>query len=209
MSGPNGPHIAAVYQLLTQVARMVTGHDRKLDGLSAEFAGMRGTVAGLSEIVASHDRKLDDLAAGLASLRDAVTHYHSSVLGHGMVDNIRDAVVVDANRFDRRRTRDIARDVARFNADLSAAGRPYLLIGAGRWGSADPLLGIPVTWDQIAGARAIVEAGFADFKVTPSQGSHFFQNLAAGSIGYFTVNPDAGDGFVDWEWLAAQPAAAG
>ena len=65
-----------------------------------------------------------------------------------------------------------------------------------------------MTWDQIAGARAIVEAGFADFKVTPSQGSHFFQNLAAGSIGYFTVNPDAGDGFVDWEWLAAQPAAA-
>ena len=117
-------------------------------------------------------------------------------------------MVVDATRFDRRRTRDIARDVARFNADLSAAGRPYLLIGAGRWGSADPLLGIPVTWDQIAGARAIVEAGFADFKVTPSQGSHFFQNLAAGNIGYFTVNPDAGDGFVDWEWLAAQPAVA-
>ncbi|HYM24531.1 MAG TPA: hypothetical protein VEU08_15045, partial [Vicinamibacterales bacterium] len=61
---------------------------------------------------------------------------------------------------------------------------------------------------QIAGARAIVEAGFADFKVTPSQGSHFFQNLAAGDIGYFTVNPDAGDGFVDWGWLAAQPAAS-
>ena len=140
--------------------------------------------------------------------RDTLVCESSSVLGHGTVDDIRDAVVVDAKRFDRSRTREIARDVARFNAGLTAAGRPYLLIGAGRWGSADPLLGIPVTWDQIAGARAIVEAGFADFKVTPSQGSHFFQNLAAGSIGYFTVNPDAGDGFVDWEWLAAQPAAA-
>ena len=106
MSGANGPDIAAVYQLLTQVARTVTGHDRKLDDLSAEVAGLRGTVgglggvvaglngmvaglngmvAGLSEIVAGHDRKLDDLAAGLASLRDAVTHYHSSVLGHGML----------------------------------------------------------------------------------------------------------------------------
>ena len=85
MSGANGPDIAAVYQLLTQVARTVTGHDRKLDDLSSEFAGLRGTVAGLSEIVAGHDRKLDDLAAGLASLRDAVTHYHSSVLGHGML----------------------------------------------------------------------------------------------------------------------------
>jgi hypothetical protein len=92
MSGPNGPDITAVYQLLTQVARTVTGHDRKLDDLSVEVAGLRGTVgglnsvvAGLSEIVAGHDRKLDDLAAGLASLRDAVTHYHSSVLGHGLL----------------------------------------------------------------------------------------------------------------------------
>jgi ABC-type transporter Mla subunit MlaD len=78
MSGINGPDIAAVYQLLTQVARTVTGHDRKLDDLSTEVAGLR-------EVVAAHDRKLDDLAAGLASLRDAVTHYHSSVLGHGML----------------------------------------------------------------------------------------------------------------------------
>jgi CheY-like chemotaxis protein len=138
--------------------------------------------------------------------RDTLVCESSSVLGHGTFDDIHDAVVADLHRFDRTRTRDIARAVARFNAELTEARRPYLLIGAGRWGSADPLLGIPVTWDQIAGARAIVEAGFADFRVTPSQGSHFFQNLAAGNIGYFTVNPDAGDGFVDWEWLSAQPA---
>jgi len=129
-----------------------------------------------------------------------------SVLGHGVVDDVRDAIVVDVHRFDRARTHEIAHAVARMNADLIAKRRPYVLIGVGRWGSADPYLGIPVTWDQIAGARAIVEAGFADFKVTPSQGSHFFQNLAAGDIGYFTVNPDAGDGFVDWSWLSAQPA---
>jgi hypothetical protein len=85
MSGPNGPDIGTVYQLLTQVARTVTGHDRKLDDLSTEVFGLRGTVASLREIVATHDRKLDDLAASLASLRDAVTHYHSSVLGHGML----------------------------------------------------------------------------------------------------------------------------
>jgi len=78
MSGINGPDIAAVYQLLTQVARTVAGHDRKLDDLSTEVAGLR-------EVVAAHDRKLDDLAAGLASLRDTVTHYHSSVLGHGIL----------------------------------------------------------------------------------------------------------------------------
>jgi hypothetical protein len=74
ISGANGPDIAAVYQLLTQVSRTVTGHNRKLDDLSAEFVGLRGVVAGLGEIVAGHDRKLDDLAAGLASLRNAVTH---------------------------------------------------------------------------------------------------------------------------------------
>ena len=74
------------------------------------------------------------------------------------------------------------------------ATRPYLLIGVGRWGSTDPWLGIPVTWDQISGARVIVEAGFRDFRVTPSQGSHFFQNLTSFQVGYFTVNPDAGEG---------------
>ena len=76
----------------------------------------------------------------------------------------------------------------------------------GRWGSHEPWLGIPVEWDEISGARAIVEAGFHDFRVTPSQGSHFFQNLTAFQVGYFTVNPDAGEGSVDWPWLAKQPA---
>ena len=81
-----------------------------------------------------------------------------------------------------------------------------MLVGVGRWGSADPWLGIPVTWDQIAGARVIVESGFRDFQVKPSQGSHFFQNLTSFQVGYFTVNPDVGEGFVDWEWIASQPA---
>jgi hypothetical protein len=129
-----------------------------------------------------------------------------AVLGHGKIDDIRDAVVVDYHRFDRGRSRDVAREVARLNASLSAAGLPYLLVGVGRWGSADPFLGIPVTWDQIAAARVIVESGFRDFKVTPSQGTHFFQNITSSRVGYFTVNPDVRQGFVDWEWLAKQPA---
>ncbi len=140
--------------------------------------------------------------------RAALLCESGSVLGHGTIDDVRDVIVVDMHQLDRARTRDTAQTVARFNVELMAERRPYVLIGVGRWGSADPLLGIPVTWDQIAGARAIVEAGFADFKVTPSQGSHFFQNLAAGNIAYFTVNPDVGEGFVDWAWLAAQPAVA-
>jgi len=140
--------------------------------------------------------------------RERVVCESRSVLGHGTINDVRDVIVMDVHHFDRSRTREIAQTVGQFNSRLQADRRPFLLIGVGRWGSADPMLGIPVTWDQIAGARAIVEAGFADFKVTPSQGSHFFQNLSAGNIGYFTVNPDAGDGVVDWAWLRAQPAAA-
>jgi hypothetical protein len=120
---------------------------------------------------------------------------------------VHDLVVVDALRFDRARTAQAAGELAQLNAELGAAGVPYVLIGVGRWGSRDPWMGIPVAWDQISGARAIVEAGFRDFKIAPSQGSHFFQNLTSFNVGYFTVNPDAGDGFVDWEWLAAQRAA--
>jgi hypothetical protein len=132
----------------------------------------------------------------------------SCVLGNGEVPHLRDAVVVDVHRFERMRSQEVARVVAGMNGRLSAERRPYVLIGVGRWGSADPLLGIPVAWPQIAGARVIVEAGFRDLKVAPSQGSHFFQNLVSRSVGYFTVNPEAGEGLVDWDWLSAQPAMA-
>jgi hypothetical protein len=130
----------------------------------------------------------------------------SKVLGNGRIENLHDAVVVDSERFERSRSQEVAKAVAHFNGLLSAENRPYLLIGVGRWGSNDPWLGIPVEWDEISGARVIVEAGFRDFRVTPSQGSHFFQNLTAFQIGYFTVNPDAGEGSVDWEWLSEQPS---
>jgi hypothetical protein len=131
----------------------------------------------------------------------------AKVLGHGRLDDLHDVIVVDMHRFERSKSQEVARDVAHLNAKLSEEGAPYLLIGIGRWGSNDPWLGIPVAWDQVAGARVIVEAGFRDLRVTPSQGSHFFQNLTAFHVGYFTANPDAGEGFVDWDWLAAQPAA--
>jgi CheY-like chemotaxis protein len=128
------------------------------------------------------------------------------VLGNGRIQNLYDAVVVDFHRFERGRSQEVAEVVADFNAKLGLENRPYLLIGVGRLGSNDPWLGIPVEWDEIAGARVIVEAGFRDFRVIPSQGSHFFQNLMAFQVGYFTVNPDAGEGSVDWPWLASQPA---
>jgi CheY-like chemotaxis protein len=130
----------------------------------------------------------------------------SKVLGNGRIDGLHDVIVVDSQRFERGRSQEVAEAVARFNRLLNEEHRPYLLIGVGRWGSTEPWLGIPVEWDEISGARVIVEAGFRDFRVTPSQGSHFFQNLTAFQVGYFTVNPDAGEGSVDWQWLMEQPA---
>jgi CheY-like chemotaxis protein len=152
-------------------------------------------------------RELYDLQIGEVCREDLVCHSRM-VLGNGRLDRIRDLVVVDFDRFDRSRSHAAAAEIASFNRTLSGEQAPYILVGVGRWGSADPLLGIPVTWDQISGARVIVEAGFRDFRVTPSQGTHFFQNLVANGTGYFTVNPELGEGFVDWEWLAASPAAA-
>lgn len=131
----------------------------------------------------------------------------TSVLGNGRLADLHDVVAVDYERFDRAKSSQVAADVARLNAELTAAGIPYILFGLGRWGSADPWLGIPVTWEQISGARVIVESGLKDIKVTPSQGSHFFQNLTSFRVGYFTVNPEEGGGVLDWEWLGAQPAA--
>lgn len=128
------------------------------------------------------------------------------VMGNGRIEGIRDLVVVDFQRFERAQSHEAAMEIGRLNGRLRADGIPYVLIGVGRWGSRDPWLGIPVTWDQVNGAKVIVEAGLRDLKVTPSQGSHFFQNLTSFNVGYFTVNPDEKEGRLDWDWLDAQPA---
>ena len=129
------------------------------------------------------------------------------VLGNGTVTGLEDIVMVDLNTFDRSRSREVAHEIAILNHTLSSQGIGFLLVGVGRWGSSDPWLGIPVTWDEISGARVIVESSFKDLRVTPSQGSHFFQNLATMRVGYFTVDGHSGGKhtMVDWDWLYEQP----
>jgi CheY-like chemotaxis protein len=141
------------------------------------------------------------------STPEAAVCWSAKVLGNGIIRDIRDIIVVDRTTFDRSRTRDIAGEINRFNNQLMDEGRPYLLIGLGRWGSLDPWLGIPVTWEQICGARAIIETGFEDLPVEPSQGSHFFQNITSFMVGYFTVDFHADESFLDWEWLLQQEPA--
>lgn len=138
--------------------------------------------------------------------QDDLVCQSQQVLGNGAITDAHDIVVVDIHTFDRGKSQQAAQEVSLINAKLLAARKPYILVGVGRWGSLDPWLGIPVTWDQIAGACAIVESGFKDFNVTPSQGSHFFQNITSFRIGYFTVNAFSHQGFIDWEWLNDQQA---
>jgi hypothetical protein len=121
-------------------------------------------------------------------------------LGHGRLAEIRDIVMVRRDTFSREITFQIAADVGRMNEKLTRQGRPYLLLGPGRWGTADRWLGIPVSWPQISGARAILECDLADVRVEPSQGTHFFQNMTSQGIGYFNVLASQG-GRVDWAWL--------
>lgn len=125
----------------------------------------------------------------------------NKVLGNGIISDIKDIIIVDYHLFERAKSREVATEVAAFNSKLIGENRPYLLIGVGRWGSLDPWLGIPVTWEQIAGAKAIIETSFKEVSVEPSQGSHFFQNITSFMIGYFTIKAMHGDGFINWDWL--------
>jgi hypothetical protein len=128
------------------------------------------------------------------------------VLGNGAMTDIYDIIYVDINKYNRSKSINVAYEVSQLNSKLLNSKTPYLLIGVGRWGSLDHWLGIPVTWDQISGASTIVESGFKDLNVTPSQGSHFFQNITSFKVGYFTVNSSSDSGFIDWDWLAKQKA---
>jgi hypothetical protein len=134
-------------------------------------------------------------------------------LGHGRNTDIRDVVYVKPATFDPAHTPTIARAIGEINKRLLAENRGYVLIGPGRWGSNDHWLGIPVEWKEISGARIIIEASPQDYKVEPSQGTHFFHNMTSLGIGYFTIPPGAtkqnnpAGGFVDWQWLDRCSAA--
>jgi CheY-like chemotaxis protein len=130
----------------------------------------------------------------------------SRALGHGRRDGITDVVYVKAEAFDRTVTPAIAAEVSRCNDDLLDARRPYVLIGPGRWGTSDPFVGIPVSWEDVCGATVLVEADLPGFEVEPSQGSHFFHNLTSFKVFTLTVSFRKEGEHFDREWLDALPA---
>ncbi len=131
---------------------------------------------------------------------DGLLTASAATLGNGTDATLLDVVYVRPDRFDLARSRAIAADLGEINAKLVAEHRPYLLIGFGRWGSSDPWLGIPVTWDQVSGAKVIIESSHAHRSVDLSQGSHFFHNLISFRVLYFSLSASGGAP-IDWGWL--------
>ena len=130
----------------------------------------------------------------------------TSVLGHGIVTDVQDIIYVKTGAFCSSNNQSIAYDIEKMNRQFTGEEKNYVLVGPGRWGSSDSWLGIPVKWPHISNARVIVECGLENYRVDPSQGTHFFQNLTSFGVGYFTINPFKGDGWFDEGYLNSLPA---
>ncbi len=138
--------------------------------------------------------------------RDRAICVAHSALGNGFRGDISDLVYVRRDTFDRSKTALIAMEVGELNLKLKKRRQPFVLIGPGRWGSADPWLGIPVQWSQISGAQSIIETDLEDIHVEPSQGSHFFQNIVSLGVAFLSPNLKKAQDVLDWDWLDSQPA---
>ncbi len=202
-----------VYPLAKAVDFMLTtGQKEMCRPVEIEFAGTidhtgqsKGNIYWL-QIRPIVDRK-DLVDEHLLALDDSELILRSdTALGHGTVDNVKTIVYVRPENFSASNNPATAREIEKINRDFTQRGIPYILIGPGRWGSSDSALGIPVKWPQIAGARLIVESALGNYRIEPSQGTHFFQNLTSFGVGYFTIDPGASNGYCSFEYLNSLPA---
>ncbi len=137
---------------------------------------------------------------------DSLLRSHNS-LGHGVTEDVTDVVYVKTDdRFSAADNPTIAREIEKLNKEYLDRGTNYVLVGPGRWGSSDSWLGIPVKWPHISAARVIVEVALKNYRVDPSQGTHFFQNLTSFGVGYFTIDENRNDGCFHKATLDAMPA---
>ncbi|MCJ7801706.1 MAG: PEP/pyruvate-binding domain-containing protein, partial [Candidatus Marinimicrobia bacterium] len=133
---------------------------------------------------------------------DKTIIYSDTALGNGIIDNVYDFIYVKPESFNPAENPNIALKIGNINELLIKEKRKYVLVGPGRWGSNDPCLGIPVKWSQISGAKVMIESGLENYRIDPSQGTHFFQNLTSFRVGYFTINPYINDGYYDLDYLS-------
>ncbi len=191
---------------------LTTGQHEMSRPVEIEFAGMidhggemKGKIYWL-QIRPIVDRK-DMVDEHLLALPDSELILRSNTaLGHGSIYDVSTIVYVRPENFSPMNNSLTAREIEKINRQFTADGRFYILIGPGRWGSSDPSLGIPVKWPQIANARLIVESSIGNYRIEPSQGTHFFQNLTSFGVGYFTIDAPARQGFYDIDYLNSLPA---
>ena len=195
--------------LLREVLRL--GQEAMRRPVEIEFAveieaASRSCVFYLLQIRPMVDVK-SDVHINLSEIRpETILLQSNNALGHGQMDGITDVVYVKTEGYNAGNNPLIAEEISRINAKFLDRGEHYVLVGPGRWGSSDSWLGIPVKWPNISAARIIVEAGLTNYRVDPSQGTHFFQNLTSFGVGYFTINDFNGDGVYNRAALDALPA---
>jgi len=152
-----------------------------------------------------HNEETSNINLGHIKPEDTIVS-SDAALGNGLFKGINDLVYIRPESFNAANNKNVALEIENINAQFVLEGTSYVLIGPGRWGSSDPWLGIPVKWPQISAARIICESGLKNYRIDPSQGTHFFQNLTSFRVGYFTVNPYINEGFYDVEFLNTLPA---
>lgn len=124
-----------------------------------------------------------------------------SALGNGWFNESEYFVMIHPESFDKMETREMAKELSEINAKMTSEGKSYFLAGPGRWGSSIPTLGVPVDWTDISAARMVIEYGMDGFRIEPSQGTHFFQNITSLGVGYLSVDQYAGSGMIDFDKL--------
>ncbi|MFH1829567.1 MAG: PEP/pyruvate-binding domain-containing protein [Pseudomonadota bacterium] len=130
----------------------------------------------------------------------------NTAMGNGSFADLQDIIYVKPDAFDLRRTAEIAQEIGKFNSKMVSLEKSYILLGFGRWGTANPLLGIPVAYSQISHAKVICEISTPELDVEPSQGTHFFHNITSSRIGYLSITNSTKQNFVDWSWFEKEPA---
>jgi hypothetical protein len=130
---------------------------------------------------------------------DKVLCYSENALGNGIISDIKDIIYIKSESFDMSNSNRTVSQIREMNTKLMDSGKSYMLIGPGRWGSADPWLGIPIIWSDIAGVKVILETPYKERPIDPSQGSHFFHDMISSQVGYIITKKDKGN--IDWKWL--------
>ncbi len=203
-----------VFPLAPAIDFMLTnGQNEMCRPIEIEFAGIiddaskniKGRIYWL-QIRPIIDRKdlVDDSVLEIAD--NDILLKSNTALGHGNIDNVNTIIYVRPENFSASNNSLIARELEKINRNYATNNEYYILIGPGRWGSSDTALGIPVKWPNISAARLIVESSLSNYRIEPSQGTHFFQNLTSFGVGYFTINPSSSDGIYDIDFLNKQPA---